>query len=41
MGSRMLARAPRKALGIERLAAFAPPDNQHETEDETVPAQTN
>jgi hypothetical protein len=32
--------APREALGIERLPAFAPPVDQHETEEETVPQQT-
>ena len=31
----------REALGIERLPAVAPPVDQHETEEETVPAQTD
>jgi transposase InsO family protein len=35
------AQALREALGIERLPAFAPPVDQHETEEETVPAQTD
>jgi hypothetical protein len=35
------AQALREALGIERLPAFALPVDQHETEEETVPAQTD
>jgi hypothetical protein len=33
--------ALREAVGIERPPAFAPPVDQHESDEETVPAQTN
>jgi hypothetical protein len=40
MKGRTPAQALREALGIERLPAFAPPVDQHQTVGETVPAQT-